>query len=471
MTADDNRQGRGAFADWSRRDFLVRSGQGAALVAMGGGLSAFLEACGGGGSKLGSSGGTTQVSLPAVPSVANASAAKKYSGQTVVVSYNPVGIGGQIDRALAAEFTKETGIKISYVVHPQSTSDTYAEYQRVLTSHGTTPDILDVDVIYPGAFGPYLADLTSAFSDVASQYYPAIIQNNTVNGKLVAIPYTGDFGLLYYRTDLLQKYGYSAPPKTWQELTDMATKAQDGEHASNPSFYGFVFQGNAYEGLTCDSLEWLGSYGGGFFAGGKPAIDSAENVAALKLAQSWINKISPSGVTGFQEEDARTAFTSGNAMFMRNWPYAYALGGDQKTSKVVGKFDVAPLPAGSGSGAKSVAAVGGWQRAVNGASQHPEAAIEFMKYYCNADVQKYRAVNGTLVPTMPSVAQDSAVLKAMPFLSVQTNRETRPSLSLGTKYNEGSTFIFQGINQILKGSDVNQTVAQIKQQLATLSGS
>jgi ABC-type glycerol-3-phosphate transport system substrate-binding protein len=71
-------------------------------------------------------------------------------------------------------------------------------------------------------------------------------------------------GLLYYRTDLLEKYGFKNPPNTWNELTQMAQKIQEGERNGGvKDFYGFLFQGSAYEGLTCNGLEWLASSGAG----------------------------------------------------------------------------------------------------------------------------------------------------------------------------------------------------------------
>src|SRR5438874_2979867 len=113
-----------------------------------------------------------------------------------------------------------------------------------------------LDVIWPGSFAQHLLDLKPKLGDLAAKNYPGIIDNNTVDGKLVAMPWFGDFGMLYYRTDLLQKYGFSAPPKTWDELLQQAKKMMDGEQATNKDFTGFVFQGNAYEILTCDTLEW-----------------------------------------------------------------------------------------------------------------------------------------------------------------------------------------------------------------------
>ena len=154
------------------------------------------------------------------------------------------------------------------------------------------------------------------------------------------MPWFGDFGILYFRKDLLTKYGYSGPPKTWAQLGAMAQKIQDGERANNPNFYGFVYQGNAYEGLTCDALEWLASSGGGqFIDGGKVTINNPRAAAILNLQRSWVGKITPRGVTTYQEGESEKAFTAGNAAFMRNWPYAYAIGQDRADQGQVRRDD------------------------------------------------------------------------------------------------------------------------------------
>ena len=125
------------------------------------------------------------------------------------------------------------------------------------------------------------------------------------------MPWFGDFGILYYRTDLLTKYGYSDPPKTWDQLGAMAKKIQDGERANNPNFYGFVFQGNAYEGLTCNALEWLASSGGGSSSRAARPRSTTRGRRRCWTERSWVGKITPRGVTSYQEEETENAFDAG----------------------------------------------------------------------------------------------------------------------------------------------------------------
>ena len=126
-------------------------------------------------------------------------------------------------------------------------------------------DVYQIDVIWQGIAAPHAVDLKKYYNeDEIKAYFPRIIENNTVGGKLVSIPLYTDAGILYYRTDLLEKYGYKEPPKTWEELAAMAKKIQDGERAAGkPDFQGFVFEGKASESVTCNAVEWIYSYGGG----------------------------------------------------------------------------------------------------------------------------------------------------------------------------------------------------------------
>jgi trehalose/maltose transport system substrate-binding protein len=403
--------------------------------------------------------------------VANAAAAKAFASQKITYYGDGVGLGNDIDKALATRFTADTGIAVTVIPRPQSATDTFAQYQRFFQGQSADIDVMMLDVIWPGSLAQHLVDLGPALGDAAKQHYPGIIENNTVDGHLVGIPWFGDFGMLYYRTDLMQKYNISAPPKTWDELEQQTNTIVNGEKASNPNFAGFVYQGNAYEGLTCNALEWSASSGGGTFvdSSNKVTINNPENVAIYNKLKGWVGTVSPRGVTSYQEEEARNAFQSGQAAFMRNWPYAYAAG-VKDDSPVKGKFDVAPLPALSPS--KPSGTVGGWQLGVSKYSKAIEGSTEFVRYLASPEVQTYRAVVGTFVPTIPAVAERPEVLVAMPFLKnlASVDRVTRPSRALGERYNEGSTAIFQGVNQILNGADAATVLPNVQRMLERLLG-
>jgi trehalose/maltose transport system substrate-binding protein len=401
------------------------------------------------------------------PKVPNAAALKKqYGGQSITFIGDSVGGSHARDVALAKQFTKDTGIKVKVVPHPAASDASYSQLARVFASKSSSFDVAMIDVVWPGAFAPYLVDLKPKLGKEAKQHAQGIIQNDTIDGKLVAMPWFGDFGILYYRTDLLRKYGYKSPPKTWNQLFAMAKKIQDGEQASNDNFNGFVFQGNSYEGLTCDALEWYESAGaGGFIDNGKVTINNPKGARILDQFRAQIGNITPRDVTTYQEGEAHTAFVEGNAAFMRNWPYAYSIGQDPKSSKIVGKFSVTVLPHASG---KSVGTVGGWQLAVNKYSKHVDASIEFVRYMTSAPVQKFNAITNTNVPTIPAVARDRAVVKANPYLKPEianVMRVTRPARDLKTHYNEGSKVIYQGINQILNGRPASSVLPSIQSKL------
>jgi trehalose/maltose transport system substrate-binding protein len=231
-----------------------------------------------------------------------------------------------------------------------------------------------------------------------------------------------------------------------------------------------VYQGSAYEGLTCNALEWIASSGGGsFIDNGKATINNAKAASVLDMFRKNVGVTSPKSVLSYTEGETHTAFITGNAMFMRNWPYAYGLASDKSQSKVVGKFAVAPLP--HGPGGHSVATVGGWQLAINKYSKHPDAAIEFVRYVTSKPAEKYNTVVWKYVPTIPALANDPAVRKAAPYLNPATAnvpRATRPSTILGTKYNEGSTDIYQAISKILNGSSASSVLPGLQSQLQAL---
>jgi trehalose/maltose transport system substrate-binding protein len=392
------------------------------------------------------------------------------AGVTVRFTGEPGGEGGRYSRALAEEWAQKTGNKVEYYFRASDASAALQQYQQYWVAKSPDVDVYQVDVIWQGIAAPHAVDLKKYYKeDEIKAYFPRIIENNTVGGKLVSIPLYTDAGILFYRTDLLEKYGYKEPPKTWEELAAMAKKIQDGERASGkPDFQGFVFEGKASESVTCNAQEWIYSYGGGSVIepDKKVTINNPNAIKALDTAHSWIGTISPAGVSTYGEEEARNIWQAGNAAFMRNWPYAYGLGADPK-SAVSGKFDVTVLPKGGDNG-KNAACLGGWQLMISAYSKVPDAAADLVRYLSSAEIQKKRALAFSVLPTRPALYSDPDVLAKNPFfkimLDVFNNAVARPSTVTGADYNQLSTAFFQNVNKVLTGAESGKdAVVQVEQ--------
>jgi trehalose/maltose transport system substrate-binding protein len=370
-------------------------------------------------------------------------------------------VAAQVERFMAAC----PNITVEIVARPDSATETIATYLQFFEAKSSEIDVYQIDVIWPGVLAEHLIDLVEYLDDdVIEQHFEASVNNNTVGGRLVAIPWFLDAGLLYYRTDLLEKYGLEVPA-TWDELTAAAQTIQDGERAAgNAEFWGFVWQGNAYEGLTCDALEWQFSSGGGVIinSDGVIEVNNEATIAAFDRAASWVGTISPEGVISFQEEEARGVWQAGNAAFMRNWPYAYTLG-NQQDSTVAGLFDVAPLP-GAEEG-MSAATLGGWQLAVSRYSANPDAAVALAAFLASYEEQKIRAIDGSYNPTIGDLYSDEDVLEAIPFFGsfydVFINATARPSTVSAELYPQVSELYFTAVHGVLTGESDAATAMQL----------
>lgn len=407
--------------------------------------------------------------------VAAAALGSQAHAVTVTLACGAVGQELKLCKEGAARWSKQTGNTVKVFESPNLTNDRLGLYQQQLAAKSSDIDVYQLDVIWPGLLAQHFVDLKGKVSaaELAANF-KGNIAADTVNGKLVAMPWYTDGGLLYYRTDLMKKYGYTAAPKTWAELDTMAKKIQDGEQKTNKAFAGFVFQGKNYEGLTCDALEWVSSFGGGTIVDdtGKITINNPKAAAALDAAASWVGTISPKGVTTYDEEPARGIFQSGNAAFMRNWPYAWSLG-QSADSKVKGKIAVAPLPAGPGG--TPAAALGGWQLGVSMYSKNQDAAISLVRYLTSPAEQKIRAIEGSFTPTISALYQDKDVLKANPFfgslLDVFTNAVPRPSGPTKDKYNQVSQAFSTSVSDVLnKRTTGTAAVAQLQTDLSRVKG-
>jgi trehalose/maltose transport system substrate-binding protein len=374
----------------------------------------------------------------------------------------------------AAAWSAQSGNTVKVVRGPERSNERYFEYLDLLGRGDPSIDVLEIDVIWPSALAGELVDLSGQIPpDVLKQHIPAIVANNTVDGRLVAMPWFTDAGMLYYRKDLLEKYG--APvPQTWSELADTALTIQQAERAAGKGdLWGFVFEGQAYEGLTCNALEWINAYGGGTIVDQQGQITVNNPAAALALgdAAAWVGTVAPPRVTRFVEEDARITFQLGNAVFMRNWPYAWSLL-QAADSELKGKVGVAPLPKGGANGRHS-ATLGGWQLAVSKHSRNREAAIDFVRYLTSEAEQKRRAIQGSFAPTIESLYHDPEVLAANPFFAdlaeVLKDAVARPSSLTGAQYAQVSTLFWEAAHATLSGyGTARQNLAGLEDRLRLL---
>jgi trehalose/maltose transport system substrate-binding protein len=224
--------------------------------------------------------------------------------------------------ALARQFTQETGIRIQDIPTPENTQEGLDLELNLLKRGSSGADIVHVDLIWPAIMEPDLLDLRPHSAAELRSIEPQLLPGYTVDGKLIAIPYQVNIGALEYRADLLREYGYSHPPKTWDELESMAGRIQARERAKgNKDFWGYVWQGANAESLTCNALEWQAAEGGGTIIESDKAI-SVNNPAATRAwerARHWIGTISPPGVVAYQERDSQNVFDSGRAAFNRLW--------------------------------------------------------------------------------------------------------------------------------------------------------
>lgn len=351
------------------------------------------------------------------------------------------------------EFTRQTGIRVQILPAPEAAVEQLAFWRELLDSRAEVPDVYAIDIIWTRLLADSLIDLKPYVpeEDIAA-HFPELIANYTADGKLVALPHNMNEGLLFYRVDLLAKYGYSSPPKTWEELEAMARRVQAGERANgNKDFWGFVWEGAPSEALTCNALEWQVSEGGGTILDedGKVTINNPNTIRAWSMAARWVGSISPPGVTVYREWDAFNMWQAGKTAFMRNWTNAY-VAARAEDSPTRGHFDVVSLPRGH---AGFAATLGGNGYGVSRYSRHPREAIMLVRFLASPEEQARRCRKSAEPPTVPALYKNADVLGANPYVSrvlqVREGIALRPSVPAGKMYPEVSRAYYEAVHAVL----------------------
>jgi trehalose/maltose transport system substrate-binding protein len=370
---------------------------------------------------------------------------------------------------LALRFTKQTDIGVRYVPVPETTSGQLEVSRRLLREHSSTPDVLAIDVIWPGALADDLVDLRSYLAKEISALDPSLISAYTVDGKVVAIPYHPQVGVLGYRIDLLRKYGFDHPPRTWTELEQMALRIQTGERAKgSPDFWGYVWQGAEAEALTCNAIEWQVDEGGGKIIEDDGTI-SVNNPAAIRSwerARHWVGWISPPSVIAYHELDSLNLFESGQAAFRRTWQWKYRLTHWRNPVQTANE-GYAGMPGGA---VARVGTLGGIGLAVSQHSRHTQEAIELVRFLIRQELQSDEEDAPKRTPEhfdLPSLLEPHGRLDESRASTVVS----RPSAAAKGSYEEVTKTYFDFVHAVLTGqTPAPQAAAGLENKLSEMTG-
>jgi multiple sugar transport system substrate-binding protein len=374
---------------------------------------------------------------------------------------------------LIEKFNKQNEGKIK-VTHREMPSDTGQYFDQMRTEFqagGGDIDVIGGDVIWPAQFAAngWIVDLSDRFTDTDA-FLPGPMQANTYDDKVWGVPWYTDAGLLYYRKDLLEKSGFSEGPKTWEELKQMALKIKQDSGIKA----GFVFQGAEYEGGVCNGCEYIWTHGGNVLDPEDPSkvvIDSPESAAGLQTYHSMIEEgAAPRAVLQYKEDESHAAFLRGDAIFMRNWPYVYALLSIPQESEIdPEQVGVAQIPVASGN--QSYSTLGGWNFFINAASDKQEEAWEFIKFMTDPEQLKTNALEGSRLPPRRSLYEDQEVLEKVPVArlgkeAIIENSTPRP---VSPYYSDMSLELAQQYNAALAGEvSPEQAVQTLQNDLQSI---
>ncbi len=318
------------------------------------------------------------------------------------------------------------GVRVEFQEMPENTDTQHDQYVTYLSAGETSVDIYALDVIWTAEFARagWIEPLPDGFVS-ADEFLAGPLESVTYQSTLYGVPWFTDAGVLYYRKDLLDEAGLPVPT-TWDEFRDACRQV-----ALPRGMDGFVWQGARYEGLVCNFLEFLWSLGGsidGETLATDPVGAEEKLTEAIELAISFFDDgISKESVLTYKEEDSRRIFTEGDALFHRNWPYAWSMA-EGEESKINGLVGIAPLMGAPGEIAHST--IGGWNLALSSYSDHQDEALEFLAFITGERAQKLRTIEGGYLPTRKSTYADADVLAANPhfgsFFEVFRSTRNRP---------------------------------------------
>lgn len=324
-------------------------------------------------------------------------------------------------------------LRVQRDLAPHSSTAYHDLLTQKLKNRDASVDLFLMDVIWPAEFASagWALPLDEYFLPrEREKFLPATMAAGRYRRRMYGVPSRIDGGMLYYRKDLLDKYGF-APPDTWDELARQARTILTGERAAHPLLRGYSGQFKQYEGLVCDMLEFVGSHNGSLLTadGARSNLAAPASTRAVRFVREQIIRelATPSALT-YQEPESLAVFAQGHAVFHRNWPYAWGVANNPRHSRIAGAVGVAPLP--HGARGKSVSALGGWLYGISAYSRRPDDAWTFIAFMTGPEMQKHFAIHASLAPSRIALYADPEVLRANPqytdWLPVFRTARARP---------------------------------------------
>jgi trehalose/maltose transport system substrate-binding protein len=381
-----------------------------------------------------------------------------------------------VSEAALREFTQQTGIRVNHLPAPEDNHEQLRLALELLEKGAPNPDVYGVDTIWSGALSPYLIDLKPYFAAEMSSKDADVLASYVVQGKLSAMPYHPNMGVLYYRTDLLLKYGYPAPPRTWDELESMAARIQKGERASGKKdFWGFIWPAAASESVCSNGLEWQVGEGGGRIieSNKKISVNNPDVIHAWERAARWVGWISPPSVLSYTEWDSSNAFwISGTAAFSRGWSDYF----QRHPHDVPFRQDAGLTSVPSGKGERA-STLGGYALGVSRSSAHRPEAVKLVEFLARREAQIEPG------PSNPGPRQvlglhepPKLLLKFYPWAERPGDKPgarviSRPSDTTGPKYDAVSRAYVEAVRSVLTHkSTPPEAAAALEKELVRITG-
>jgi len=384
------------------------------------------------------------------------------------------GVEGDALKQAARDYEAQTGVHINIAEFPYA--NLFEKELIDLNSRTGAYDLIMLDDPWFPRFAAkqFLTDLApllqkkgvpGADADFV-QTSLALCKHPYETGALYALPYVGNSQLFFYRKDLFEKHQLKEPA-TWDDVLAAAKTIQDKESAGANKMYGYVMRAAQGNAAVADFMPIFWAFGAEMFdASGKPTVNSAEGIAALKFMLE-LGKYSPPGYASFNADEVGAHLLQGTAAMSINWPAWITSFSDAAKSKVIGKMAFTTLPGAKRSGQ---AEIGNWLIAIPRDAKNAEAAIDFLLWATTANEMKRSALRGN-PPTRKSVFTDPELVARFPsypaqMRSLETSRPRPRTPQWNEIENAFGIFLSKANSGELSAEDaLNQANAEIEKIL------